>query len=101
MKKPKLSDEPVQTRYTPQDMEVCYEFGKWRVDESGNMDYDNGHYSIEQESLSEDDWICHLFQKGWIDWNEFIPAYFTACKINKIEHIKARVFYNNALQHGK
>lgn len=93
---PKLSDAPVQHRYTPQSMEVVYKFGDWLVDAKGNLCYKK-HYFIDKSSLKDSDLICHLFSKGWIDWNEFIPAYFTACKINKIEHLSIRTFYKSAL----
>lgn len=96
-KKTKLSGENLALRYTPQSMEVAHEFGKWSVDKIGNMEYDKGRYFIGKERLREDDWISHLFEKGWIDWNEFVPAFFTACKINKIEHVTLRVFYKSAL----
>jgi hypothetical protein len=95
---PKLKDEPLPNTYTPQSMEVVRTFGKWTVDKKGNMEYDKGRYYIEHERLHEDDWVCHLFEKGWIDWNEFIPAFFTACKLNKIEFVRLRVFYKSALK---
>ena len=68
-------------------------FGKWKVSKTGNMEYDKGRYSIEKNRLSEDDWIAHLFSKGWIDWNEFIPAYFQALKNADVQFITSRVFY--------
>lgn len=98
MWKGKLESEDIQLRYTPQSMDCASEFGDWKVDDDGNMEFRNGKYYIEKERLREDDWVCHLFEKGWINWNEFIPAYFTACKINKIEHVKLRVFYRSALK---
>jgi len=69
-------------------------FGKWHVSNNGDMEYDNGRYFIEGTRLTETDWIYHLLtSKSWIDWNEFIPAYFQALKnINK-EFVKIRIFY--------
>jgi hypothetical protein len=95
-KKTKLSANNLALRYTPQSMDVAYEFGRWKVDKNGNMEF-NCRYYIGNDRLKEDDWVSHLFEKGWIDWNEFIPAFFTACKINKIEHVTLRVFYKSAL----
>lgn len=93
-----IEKEPVESRYTAQSMEVAYEFGEWKVDQEGNMSFRNGRYDIDRGSLKDDDWFCHLFEKGWINWNEFVPAYFTACKINKIENVKIRIFYESALK---
>jgi hypothetical protein len=67
-------------------------FGKWAVEPNGDMVYDNW-YNIECHRLSEEDWICHMFSKAWIDWNEFIPAYWHALQITKKTHIKTRVYY--------
>jgi hypothetical protein len=92
---PKLKDEPTKNRFSGQSHEVCYEFGKWSVDKAGNMEYDKGKYYISRRRLQQDNWIIHLFQKRWIDWNEFMPAYLTACKINKIDSITIKIFYEN------
>ena len=67
--------------------------GKWKVLLNGDMFYDEGRYEITGDCLMEDDWIVHLFEKGWIDWNEFIPAYFQALKNIKCQHIKMKIYY--------
>ena len=48
-------------------------FGKWVVDIDGGMDY-NERYYLEPKQVLEGDMILHLFEKSWIDWNEFMPA---------------------------
>jgi len=68
-------------------------FGKWTVSPDGCMDYDNDRYYIDSEDLKDDDWILHLFSKGWIDWNEFIPAYFQALKNAGFKNITIKVQY--------
>lgn len=80
--------------FSPQDkIKQESQFGKWHVSKSGDMTYDNGRYSIYDNQLKEDDWISHMFEKGWIDWNEFIPAYFQALKNAGIQFKRERVFY--------
>lgn len=69
------------------------QFGKWHVSVLGEMSYDNGRYFIDSNRLKNDDWIIHLQSKGWIDWNEFIPAYLQALQNAKIQIIKIKTFY--------
>jgi hypothetical protein len=69
------------------------DFGKWHVSETGDMCYDNGRYDIYDNQLTDHDWILHMFEKSWIDWNEFIPAYFKALKNAGIQFKKERIFY--------
>jgi hypothetical protein len=66
--------------------------GKWKVDIKGNMDHD-GRYSISADRLGEDDWILHLFEKGWIVWNDFIPAYYQACRNAGVESVTMKMYY--------
>ena len=59
-------------------------FGKWVVSSNGDLDYDN-RYFIDHTRLDED-WIQHLMEKGWINFNDFIPAYIEALyRANKTE----------------
>lgn len=69
--------------------------GKWTVELSGTLIYDkNGYnYDIHHSDLHDDDWILHLSSKGWIDWNDFIPAYFQALKNKGIQNINIKTFY--------
>jgi len=53
-------------------------FGKWVVSKNGDLDYDS-RYFIDHTRLDED-WIQHLSEKGWIDFNTFIPAYLQALR---------------------
>lgn len=68
-------------------------FGKWKVSITGDMIYDDGKYAINDNQLRSDDWILHLFEKKWIDWNEFIPAYFQALRNAGIQKTEIRIFY--------
>lgn len=77
-----------------QDRDGTFHFGKWTVSKSGYMVWDKW-YDIDEKRLAESDWFYHLFSKGWIDWNEFIPAYFQACKNAKIQTVNVRIFYKN------
>lgn len=79
--------------YTPQDkIKRAVSFGKWAVSINGDMEYDS-YYSITAFRLKEDNWIAHLFEKNWIDFNEFIPAYFQACKNAGIQYVKIMIYY--------
>lgn len=83
-----------QQKYSAQDRtkkEVA--FGKWQVHLNGDMIYDNGRYEISSDRLDESDWVAHLFGKGWIDWNDFIPAYFQACKNAEIQEVSLLIYY--------
>lgn len=80
--------------FTPQNkIKEESKFGKWHVSESGDMTYNNGQYAIYDYRLEDDNWIAHMFEKEWIDWNEFIPAYFQALKNAGIQFKSVRVFY--------
>ena len=84
----------MNTIYTPQTKEKLEsKFGKWHVSIVGDMEYDNGRYYIYNNQLADDNWIAHMFEKGWIDWNEFIPAYYQALKNFGVKNLKTRVFY--------
>jgi hypothetical protein len=79
--------------YSPQDrVKQEMQIGKWHVKENGDLEYD-GYYHISGKRLTEKDWIAHLFEKGWIDFNEFIPAYFQALKNIGEQYVNVRVFY--------
>lgn len=68
-------------------------FGKWKVSLNGDMVYDNGIYEIHSDQLKENNWINHLFGKNWINWNEFIPAYFQALRNIKQEELTMLIYY--------
>ena len=79
--------------YSPQDrVKQEMQIGKWHVKKNGDLEYD-GRYFISGKRLTEKDWIAHLFEKGWIDFNEFIPAYFQALKNIGEQYVNVRVFY--------
>lgn len=79
--------------YSPQNrVKQELQIGKWHVKENGDLEYD-GYYHISGKRLTENDWIAHLFEKGWIDFNEFIPAYFQALKNIGEQYVNVRVFY--------
>jgi hypothetical protein len=70
-------------------------FGKWEVGPDGEMTYDGDRYWIEKERLTEEDWILHLSEKAWIDWNEFIPAFLQALENAKIKKVTILAYYND------
>lgn len=81
-------------KFTPCTIDAnAKKFGKWKVSKKGDMNYQNGRYYISKEQLNQDNWIAHLFGKIWIDWNEFIPAYFQACKNAGIKSLNIKIFY--------
>jgi len=67
-------------------------FGKWEVKHNGEMIFDNW-YIIEADRINEKDWILHLSTKGWIDWNDFIPAYLQALENAKISEVTILTYY--------
>lgn len=70
-------------------------FGDWRVDAHGNMTFQNGRYNISAPRLNKkgNDWMLHLFEKRWIVWDDFVPAYFQACRNAGIKEITMKIFY--------
>lgn len=68
-------------------------FGKWQVEPCGTMIYDNSRYLVEPSQLTDDDLVLHLFSKGWIDWNDFMPAYLQALKNIGVQTVGMKVFY--------
>jgi len=71
--------------------EEKFSFGKWIVDDKG-LEYDN-RYFIEKEVIGDKDWMLHLSEKGWINWNDFIPAFLFACKLYGKQKIQIKTFY--------
>lgn len=69
-------------------------FGKWTVEPCGDMIYDGGRYTIYDNRLAWDEWILHLMSsKKWIDFNDFIPAYFQALQNAGIKELKIITSY--------
>jgi hypothetical protein len=69
------------------------QIGKWNVKINGDLEYDGGRYYIDGKRLTEANWIAQMFEKGWIDFNEFMPAYFQALKNIEKEFLNIRIFY--------
>lgn len=63
-----------------QPLEPLKRFGEWLVFENGNMVHDTEGYEIDHDRLNESDWWTFFFTEPNFNWNEFIPAYFFACK---------------------
>lgn len=70
-------------------------FGDWHVSEEGDMEFQDGRYFISSDRLTQDNWILHLMSKKWINFNEFIPAYFHALNITGNTTITLRIKYQN------
>ena len=69
-------NEPPKDEFFPEIVRSMT-FGKWVVDENGDMEYDE-YYHIPARRLGEN-WFGHLSLKKWIDWGTFTPAYLQAC----------------------
>ena len=67
-------------------------FGKWIVTKEGDLDYNNGRYFIDHKRLNEKDWLSHIQEKGWIDLNDFIPAFWAACKVVGIKQLSIIIY---------
>ena len=59
----------------------------WTVSDNGDLINTRYGYEISAEDLIErDDWILHMMEKSWMNYNSFIPAYFKALeKLGKKE----------------
>lgn len=60
----------------------------WAISPNGDLKHIKMQYCIPADRLEEEDWILHLTEKAWIDFNTFIPAYFEACRRAGIKNIK-------------
>lgn len=49
------------------------------------MDCEKAGYTIHADQLRNEDWILHMTEKRWVNFNDFIPAYFLALKIIGVE----------------
>lgn len=64
--------------------------GKWNVNECGDICFDN-YYHIKKDQLQQFDWIIHLMNKNWFDFNEFMPIYMQAHFNAGIKEIKIKI----------
>jgi hypothetical protein len=62
-------------------------FGEWEVCQKGTMINNKQGYEIEHDRLTESDWWAFFYTEPNFSWNEFIPAYFYACKMAKVEKL--------------
>lgn len=68
-------------------------FGQWTVSKDGDMGHNSGYSIFAEQLTSNNRWIAHMSEKRWIDWNEFIPAYFQALKNAGIQYTNELVHY--------
>lgn len=69
-------------------------FGDWEIDTiAGNLTY-KGYYEIGFDVIMDQDWILHLSKKNWINFNDFIPAYFKVLSILKISELTIKINYD-------
>lgn len=88
---PYMSMEEYLKGFIPGDKkDVNMQFGDWLVEPNGDMS--NNGYNIESYRLNKEDWFLHLLNKPWMDWNDFIPAYFQACCNAGIQNITMKMF---------
>lgn len=62
-------------------------FGEWEVCDKGNMTNNSKGFEISHDRLKESEWWAFFYTEPNFNWNEFIPAYFYACKQAKIEKL--------------
>lgn len=68
-------------------------FGDWEITKDGGLLYVPRDYYIAKDRLTEPFWITHLAGKVWIDFNEFIPAYFQALRNAGINQLNITTHY--------
>lgn len=87
-------DVPVQNIYSPEDTfrSRAMKFGKWFVDTNGDMSWDN-RFFINADQVVEQTCIVQMFKHEWIDFNEFMPAYFQALKNKKCQYVNVQIHY--------
>lgn len=66
-------------------------FNDWKVYKNGDIIHTEMNYLISGDRLKENDWIEHMMYKGWVDLNDFIPAYFQALSYKNIESITIKL----------
>jgi hypothetical protein len=66
--------------------------GKWTASLNGDIVYDD-YYHIQKERFNEPDWIIHLMDKGFFDFNEFMPIYMQAHFNAGLKTISFNIFY--------
>ncbi|MCX6154433.1 MAG: hypothetical protein NT007_09750 [Candidatus Kapabacteria bacterium] len=56
--------------------------GKWTSQADGSLYNDEHDYLIEGRRLfnEKDNWLQHLSEKGWMDFNDFMPRYFESLR---------------------
>lgn len=70
----------------------------WFINEDGNVVEKYSAYMVHKNTLGNNDWILHLLQKNWIDFNKFIPVYIEACVRAGIYNINILTTYDEKPQ---
>lgn len=68
-------------------------FGSWKVDSDGDLVHPERGYDITSDRLDEKDWILHLSEKSWVNFNDFIPAYLYALSLAGISEVSIATQY--------
>ena len=90
----KINEGKINREFTSQNsIKQRSVFGDWKVSKCGDMSYKKGVYNIYDYQLPDNDWIAHMMEKEWVNLNDFMPAYFQACKNAGIQKITQLVFY--------
>jgi hypothetical protein len=71
---------PSTYRQMPDPEQAADPISDWMVDKDGNLVNKEKAYEIPRDRLTEDDWIIHMMEKGWVNMNSFMPAYLEALK---------------------
>ena len=78
---------------------VCTRCGSWVIERDGSMLHVNpsrpGYYDyyIEGDRLNEGNWVTHMIEKRWVNAQEFIRAFFTACQKRGLERVTLNANY--------
>lgn len=51
----------------------------WAVSKDGDIKHKETGYYIAAFRLGRENWLGHMANKRWVDFNTFIPAYIEAC----------------------
>lgn len=65
---------------------------EWKMYADGGLKHKSG-YIIEHHTLDDKDWILHIMGKIHMNLDNFIPAYFKACKHKGINELSIKTSY--------
>ena len=69
-------------------------FGTWHADLNGDLSCQSRDYVISSNELTGTNWTQHLLGKKWINFNDFIPAYYQALVNANVKKITLDIYHN-------